>query len=154
MELATFPIVMLICFSSCTGNNARENPGKEKKQETLTQISESPDPEIMERGELLYKQHCLACHQTDGSGNPGMYPPLQQTEIVLDDPEQMISIVLNGLSGPITVKGEEYNSVMAPYNFLKDNEIADLLTYVRNSFGNESGKISPEEVAAIRNTVQ
>jgi len=107
--------------------------------------------EKMEVGQKVYSQYCIACHQKDGSGVPGAFPPLQETEWVNGETDTLISIVLNGLQGEITVKGETYNSAMTPHNFLSDDEVAAVLTYVRQSFGNNSSEVNAEQVAEIRN---
>jgi mono/diheme cytochrome c family protein len=151
-KLLFFLSVTLYLFS-CS-NNQKKNVSEEGVvEEQIAEINlakQDIPPAIMERGEDIYKRHCLACHQTDGSGNPGMYPPLDNTKMVNGDKEELIGIIINGLSGEIEVKGEIYNQVMVPHNFLSDREIADLLTYVRNSFGNSSSRIAEEEVASVR----
>ncbi|NJO02312.1 MAG: cytochrome c [Bacteroidia bacterium] len=100
-----------------------------------------------------YQRVCGACHQPDGSGVPGMYPPLKQTEWVLGDPERLINIVLNGLNEEIEVNGVVYKNAMPPQNYLNDQEIAGILTYVRNNFGNEASEITPGQVAEVRKKV-
>ncbi|MFP4091176.1 MAG: c-type cytochrome, partial [Cyclobacteriaceae bacterium] len=84
----------------------------------------------------------------------GAFPPLKETDWVQGDKEKLISIVLNGLQGPITVNGEQYNNVMTPHNFLSDDEVAAVLTFVRNSFGNNASEVMAEEVAALRDQVE
>ena len=138
-------------FISCSSKNDQNKTevSKNKPSENAA-LTQTIPQEILQRGEEVYNKHCLACHQTDGSGNPGMYPPLDNTETVNGDKEKLISIVLNGLTGEIEVKGEIYNQIMVPHNFLSDQQIADLLTYVRNSFGNSSAMITEKEVARVR----
>src|ERR1700755_813921 len=82
------------------------------------------------RGKQVYLQQCLACHQADASGVPNMNPPLIKTKQVLGDKTALIKIVLNGLQG-VEVDGDSFNGVMAPHPDLTDQEIADVLTYVR-----------------------
>ena len=105
---------------------------------------------VLERGEEVYRKHCMACHLKDGSGNPKMFPPLINNNTVNGNPSKLIGIVLYGLAGEIEVKGEIYNQVMIPHNFLSDREIADLLTYVKANFENSGGRISEEEVRTVR----
>jgi len=102
------------------------------------------------RGALVYKQYCLACHQIDGSGVPNMNPPLSQTTWVSGDKTKLIKVVLNGFPTPVDIDGNSYTNVMAPHNFLKDQDIADVLTYVRNSFGNKGTAITAATVKAVR----
>jgi mono/diheme cytochrome c family protein len=105
------------------------------------------------QGEKLYRTHCSACHQADGSGLERLYPPLIQSKTVSEEKEKLIAIILQGLSGPIMIKGEEYNQVMIPHNFLSDKEIADLLSWLRKSFENSGDVIYESEVAAVRKTI-
>ncbi|NJN28222.1 MAG: cytochrome c [Cyclobacteriaceae bacterium] len=94
--------------------------------------------------------YCLPCHMSNGTGAPGMNPPLIGTEWVLGDKERLINVVLKGLNEPIEIQGEIYQNVMAPHAFLSDQQIADVLTYVRQSFGNNASEILPEEVEVVR----
>src|SRR5215211_38994 len=104
------------------------------------------DKASVERGKKIFATYCLACHQADGSGVPGLNPPLIKTKWVLGDKTQLITIVLKGMTDPIEVDGEEYSNVMASHAFLKDEEIADVLSYVRNSFGNKASGVTAAEV--------
>lgn len=101
------------------------------------------------RGKLVYQQQCLACHQVDALGVPNMNPPLVKTKQVLGDKTALIKIVLNGLHG-VDIDGDSYNGVMAPHPDLTDLEIADVLTYVRNSFGNKATAVTAAQVKAVR----
>ncbi|HEV2480365.1 MAG TPA: cytochrome c [Puia sp.] len=101
------------------------------------------------RGKQVYLQQCLACHQVDASGVPNMNPPLIKTKQVLGDRTALIKIVLNGLRG-VDIDGDSYNGVMAPHPDLTDREIADVLTYVRNSFGNKASAVTAAQVKAVR----
>ncbi|HEY6900382.1 MAG TPA: cytochrome c [Puia sp.] len=103
------------------------------------------------RGKQVYLEQCLACHQVDGMGVQGMNPPLIKTKFVLGDKNTLVKIVLNGMQG-VEIEGEEYHGVMAPHADLTDAQIADVLTYVRNSFGNKARAITAAEVKAIRAT--
>lgn len=108
------------------------------------------DPETMKRGETLYRTHCSACHRANGEGFAGMYPPLAGTDWVTGDKSRLIAIALNGMQGPIEVNGISYNQVMIPHSFLNDQQLADVLTYIRNSFGNRAGTVHPSEVKKLR----
>jgi mono/diheme cytochrome c family protein len=105
----------------------------------------------MERGKKVYESTCLACHQANGSGVPGMNPPLKQTKWVLGDKPTLIKIVLNGMDEEIEVDGEYFDNVMPAFNSLNDQQVADVLTYVRNSFGNKASAIKESEVKGLRN---
>ena len=101
--------------------------------------------------ELLYNIYCRNCHQNDGNGDGSRFPPLAGSEWVNSDKTVLINVVLNGLSGSITVKGQNYNEAMPAHaSFLTDKEISEILTYVRRSWGNKSGPVSEKEVADVR----
>lgn len=108
------------------------------------------------RGQPIYMQTCIACHQPTGMGLPGAFPPLGKSEYVTGDPRRMIAIMLKGLQGPITVNGVLYSNVMLAldmqFPILKDDaKVADVANYVRNSFGNTSTEaVTPEFVTAVR----
>jgi nitrite reductase (NO-forming) len=93
---------------------------------------------------------CSTCHQLEGQGLASVFPPLAKSDFLMADPERSIHIVLTGLSGEVVVNGQKYNNVMPPLGNFTDHEIADVLTFVRNSFGNQGEPISPEQVAAVR----
>jgi nitrite reductase (NO-forming) len=102
------------------------------------------------RGRAVYLGLCSTCHQLDGQGLPSVFPPLAKSDYLMADAERSIRIVLAGQSGPIEVNGVTYDNVMPPLANLTDHEIADVLTYVRNSFGNEGAPIEDAAVAAVR----
>jgi len=110
------------------------------------------DPYVL--GRRLYGDTCAKCHQMDGLGVAGQYPPLVQSEWVLaEGPARLVRIVLDAVQGPITVKGVEYNNVMTPWrDTLNDVQVAAVLTYVRTQkeWGHNASPVTPEEVAAIR----
>jgi mono/diheme cytochrome c family protein len=101
-------------------------------------------------GEKVYKKFCISCHQADGGGVPHLTPPLINTSFVLGDKETLIKIVLNGLKN-VDIDEETYSNPMPPLgSILKDQQIADVLTYIRNSFGNKAPSVTIEEVKAVR----
>jgi len=110
----------------------------------------SPLAASIARGQRVYKNVCLTCHQADGGGVPNMNPPLSKTSYVLGDKKRLIGIVLNGLKGPNEIEGETYNNSMPAQAYLTDLNVADVLTYVRNNFGNKASAIGPDEVHALR----
>ncbi len=101
-------------------------------------------------GKEVYNRYCLSCHQADGGGVPRMNPPLTKTEYVNGNKQRLIGIVLNGMNAPLEINGESYENPMASHAFLKDQQIADVLTYIRSSFGNKSSAITVAEVKAVR----
>lgn len=104
----------------------------------------------MERGKKVYEATCLACHQANGGGVPNLNPPLKKTKWVLGDKTTLIKVVLNGMDEEVGINGKYYENVMPPQSALKDEQIADVLTYVRNSFGNKADAITPEDVKKAR----
>jgi nitrite reductase (NO-forming) len=108
----------------------------------------------MEAGAVLFKGTCSTCHQDNGAGLPSVFPPLAKSDFLLSDKKRAIQIVMNGLTGPVKVNGADYNSVMPPMSQLNDDEIANILTYVLNSWGNSDGTISAEDVAKVRATTK
>ncbi len=102
-------------------------------------------------GQRVYEQNCMACHQSEGQGIPGAFPPLAGSDYLLSDSKRAINVLLKGLSGEITVNGVAYNGVM-PAVQLGDEKIANVLTYVLNSWNNNGGEILPLDVAETRST--
>lgn len=105
--------------------------------------------EQMKHGKQLYMQTCFACHQANGQGIAGAFPPLAKSDFLNADTNRAINAVIHGLTGEITVNGEKYNSVMTSQN-LTDAEIADVMTYVYNNWGNNKTKVTPAMVKAQR----
>jgi nitrite reductase (NO-forming) len=106
----------------------------------------------IEAGKTLFQGTCSACHQSDGKGLPSVFPPLAGSDFLMADVDRSIAIVLNGLSGPVTVNGQRYDSVMPPMSQLNDDAVAHILTYVRNTWGNSGDAVSPADVARIRSS--
>ena len=104
----------------------------------------------MKRGAAVYARTCIACHQPTGMGLPPVFPPIANAPIVVGNPELPIKFILQGLMGPITVNGTTYNSMMPPVVGVTDGDIADVLTYVRQSFGNQGNPVSADQVKAVR----
>jgi len=119
----------------------REKPG------TMAVAVASP----RDLGKRVFTNTCMACHQANGMGVPGAFPPLAGSEWVAGSEERIIRIVLLGLHGPITVAGKDFNSAMASLGgVLKDEQIANALTYVRSEWGNNAPEVKPETVSRIR----
>ena len=118
-------------------------PGGAQQQEELTPAA---------RGKKVFSANCATCHQANGQGVAGQYPPLAGSEYVINGTRRPAMIVLKGLQGPLTVKGQQFGSaVMQPWDkTLSDQKIADVLTYVRSDWGNNASPISAEQIAALR----
>jgi len=104
----------------------------------------------MEKGKLAFMQTCAVCHQTTGQGLPNVFPPLAGSDFLMADKARSIRIVLRGTSGPITVNGTTYDSVMPPVVQLTDEQVANVLTFARNSWGNTGDVVSADEVRLVR----
>ena len=113
-------------------------------------------PDIRVLGEQIYGKTCIACHQANGQGAPGTFPPLAGSDWVNEkDPGRMIRIVLQGFSGPgLVVKGQPFNtgSAMVPWNMMSDEDIAAVISYVRGNkeWGNNASLVTPEQVKSVR----
>jgi mono/diheme cytochrome c family protein len=134
-----FTVLLGLIMVSCSNNNKPENPEAE-----IPAKAEQPD------GKALYIKYCMACHQTNGSGVPGMYPPLTRSDWVEGDKTRLIGILVNGLKGEITVNGQVYKTAMPDHQYLNDGQIAAVLTYVRSNFGNDADSVTVGEVTAFR----
>ena len=102
------------------------------------------------KGKGVYMQTCFVCHQPNGEGIPGQIPPLAKSDYLMADKPRSIQGVLVGQSGEMTVNGKKYNGTMVPLNYLSDEDIANVLTYVRNSWDNAGDAVSAAEVRRIR----
>jgi mono/diheme cytochrome c family protein len=122
-------------------NASREKPGAVKEvAATRAQL-----------GKRVFDTTCITCHQATGQGVPNVYPPLAGSEWAQGNEERVIRIVLHGLQGPIKVEGKDFNNVMAPLGaVLKDEQIANALSYVRATWGNKAPEVQPETVAKVR----
>ena len=107
--------------------------------------------ESIKRGKEVYTSYCMSCHMEDGNGTPDINPPLAKADYIKKPAKTLISIILDGQSGEITVNKKKYNIPMPPQPYLSDEQIADVLNYVRNSWGNKiSGIVTPAQVKALR----
>jgi nitrite reductase (NO-forming) len=101
-------------------------------------------------GKVLYNGTCSVCHQPNGAGLPDVFPPLAKSDWMMKDKDRTVGAVLNGLSGKVTVNGKDYNSVMPPMSQLTNDEVANILTYVMNEWGNQAPAVTPGDVAKVR----
>lgn len=102
-----------------------------------------------ERGKKVFLTSCFACHMANGEGLPGVFPPIAGSDFLKADKDRAIKAVIKGLSGPITVNGKPYNNMMPPLEFT-DDQVADVLTYVMNEWGNRFGSVSTADVKRVR----
>lgn len=148
-------LLLFFILSACGGGNQSENQQDEspdaQPSNPPAQAAESDD--VAAQGKSVYSKFCLVCHQADGSGVAGLYPPLSNTEWVNGDKERLIKVILNGQEGPIEVNGESYNNVMPAQDFLKNEEVAAVLTYIRQNFSNNASAVTSAEVEQVRKSL-
>ena len=110
------------------------------------------DPSVLAAGKSVYAAVCIVCHQPTGLGLAPVYPPLKDSDWVsAPKPGRLVRIVLHGVNGPLTVNGKPYNMLMPPHGpQLNDGQIAAVLTYIRQEYGNKASPVSTEYVAAAR----
>lgn len=128
-------------------------PKKTNSTATKTSTSSTTNSKTasINRGKTVYTTQCMVCHQVDGSGVPNMNAPLDGAKAVVGpDKTKIIAIVLNGMKAGTEIDGEVYNNNMAPHKELTDQQIADVLTYVRNSWQNKASAVTTAEVKAVR----
>lgn len=121
------------------------------KMDAMVQLD--PFQLAMKKGATVYN-NCQGCHQATGVGQPGLIPPLAGSEWVTGGTERSAKIVLRGLMGPVTVKGANYNNVMPTQGHLSDAELANVLTYIRNSWGNQGSMVTKEMIVKIRKDIE
>ncbi|HEX6225334.1 MAG TPA: c-type cytochrome [Chryseolinea sp.] len=117
---------------------------------TPDKINDNLEKGVAVGGNKIFSAYCEACHQKDGKGASGRFPPLAGTDWVTGDKDRLIRVVLNGLEGNIVVNGQNYINAMPQHGFLSDDEVAGVLTYIRQSFGNNASEINADEVRQIR----
>ncbi len=137
LRCASTIAVLLFTLASCGDANNKSKPSDGE-----------PVAAAKPTGEDIYKKNCVACHQGNGEGVPGAFPPLAKSDY-LADKEKTISQVIKGSSGEITVNGKTFTGTM-PAQQLNDDEVAAVLTYVYGNLGNSGGAVTPAEVKAIR----
>ena len=97
----------------------------------------------------IFLSTCFACHGANGEGVAGVFPPLAESDFLEGDLDLVINTVVRGMTGPVTVNGKQYNSIMPPQP-LPDEQVADVLTFVMNSWGNSAEPVTMEQVKAVR----
>jgi mono/diheme cytochrome c family protein len=133
---------VLVLLSGCGGGQTDSRLPQNAASET-----------VVDDGKSVYLKYCLACHQTDGSGVPGMYPPLKNSDWLSKEKEVLIRQVLEGKKGIIVVNGTQFNQVMPKQDFLTNAQIASVLTYVRKEMGNQTDSVTVLEVSKIRDSL-
>ncbi len=104
----------------------------------------------MERGKEVYSANCASCHQAGGEGLTGVYPPLAGSDHLAKDHASLVSVILKGQNEEITANGTKYSVPMTAFDQLNDRQVADVVNYIGNSWGNQFGSVTPEQVKSKR----
>lgn len=140
MKKVLIAVLLLPVFAVAQTTKA---PAKGGPQSSLLKVS-------MERGATIYNQFCLSCHQADGSGVPNLNPPVTRNQWTMGPKQVLIRQILKGSQGTVEINGDTYHNSMPPMAHLTDQQIADVLSYVRNNFGNKASIVTPAEVKVVR----
>lgn len=132
------------------GGRAQQNMNAVTTAAAAAKKGELSVAEQIAAGKALFAGTCSTCHQPEGQGIPGVFPPLAKSDYIAADPKRIPNIVLHGLVGAVKVNGMDYNSNMPPMSQLTDDEVANISTYVLNSWGNPGGRVTKAEAAKIR----
>jgi mono/diheme cytochrome c family protein len=143
-------LFMLISCQNKTDNTKVAAVGSEQIAAEINKNLPAKTAEKVHPGKEVFTKYCLTCHQADGSGVPNMHPPLTPGSWVGKEPAELIAIMMKGLTGKIEVNGEVYKNFMPSHAQLTDEEIANVLSYIRSSFGNNFTPVTPEMVMKIR----
>lgn len=146
----------LIAFFLVTGLLGFQNVAKKPAQTKTTQPAPVPGLQAsVDRGKAVYLKRCLVCHQVDGGGVPHLNAPLDgASQVVGKDKARIIKIVLNGMTEKVELDGEIYSNNMLPQKDLTDQEVADVLTYARNTWSNKASAVTVAEVKAVRSKIK
>lgn len=128
-------LIAIACsFFACSQGQEKpkDDPGFEKRS--------------FAEGEKVYAATCAQCHQPDGKGLNDLYPPLANSDFLLADKKRAACIIWNGIEGPITVNGKEYDMPMLPVQGMSVTKVTDVMNYIYNSFGHNEGLITEKEV--------
>ena len=116
--------------------------------------AQQPPQTSKQRGGELYKKYCLTCHQANGTGVPRLNPPLIKTSYVTGDKTKLIKWVLQGSVEKVPIDGQNYSNNMPPQAYLTDQQISDVLTYIRSSFGNKASAVTVTQVKTVRASIK
>jgi len=141
------PLAATLAFAAVAQQSSSSSP---QVHQAEVAAGAAPSAERIKAGEEVYKVACIACHQATGEGMPGAFPPLAKSDYLLSNPERAVTVVVRGLTGEVTVNNVKYNSVMPAMTQLGDQQVADVVNYVLNSWGNKGGSVTVQRVAAER----
>jgi mono/diheme cytochrome c family protein len=141
-------VVLVLMVISCNSKEKKDNKVDYPEKTALVQTN--PDLKAsIERGKIIYGDMCITCHMANGKGVPKVFPPLASSDYLRDNQTKSILGIKNGMSGEILVNGDTYNTPMASLG-LSDDEVADVVNFINNSWGNDYGKfLTTQEVTNI-----
>jgi len=121
---------------------------------TPDKIKDNISKSMADEGRKIYNVYCISCHQGDGRGDGSCYPSLVETDWVTGDKKRLITVLLEGLKGPISVERKPFDDEMPKHDFLSDADIAKVTSYIRMNFKNNAGAIHEREVANVRDKLK
>jgi mono/diheme cytochrome c family protein len=148
-----FSVLVAVLAVSCQNSSENKKSGSVSESKELTENSNASAEQSLGKdhpGKAVYAKHCQVCHQADGEGIAGVHPPLGPGSWVERDPKELIAIMMKGLNGKIEVNGKTYNSFMPSQAHLTNEEMADVLTYIRSSWGNNLPPVTADMVKQVR----
>ncbi len=150
-------LVTFLSARAATGDSFAKSLQNSVQSQSTAKVAErkhKPDPSIHARGDAIYARTCIACHGPDGLGVAGAFPPLDGSDWLTGDARIPIKILLKGLQGPIAVKGQKFNNIMPPHVDLKDQDIADVLSYARQTWSNDAAPVTAKQAQSVRRSVK
>ena len=155
ISLISICTLIFLTLQSCepTSKESSQNTEKNDKKEEQTDEIAALNPELTQKiaaGKEVFSRTCITCHQVHGKGIPNAFPPLAGSDFLNADTKRAIGIVINGRSGEIVVNGNTFNGTMTPQS-LSSEEIANVLTYVYNSWGNNKTEVTTAMVEEVKN---
>jgi mono/diheme cytochrome c family protein len=141
-------LFILLILTSCNSNEKKKDTIDYPEKTALTQTNLKLK-ESLARGKMVYSDMCVTCHMADGKGVPRAFPPLVDSDYLRENQNESIKGVKKGMSGEMIVNGIKYNSAMAPLG-LSDDEVADVMNYINNSWGNKIDNfVTAEKVSKL-----
>lgn len=151
LAIAVVALAGSVALGACAKSSNSANEASSAPESTPATSAAPVSSSGASPGATTYTANCASCHQPGGKGLAGSFPPLAGNPVVSGDPQKVIHIVKYGLSGKIMVGPDAYNGMMPPWGTqLSDDQIADVITYIRSSWGNGASPVSAAEVAAVK----
>jgi mono/diheme cytochrome c family protein len=146
-------VLISFLILSCSGEK-KPNPSALTTDHEKAIVQPEVRSQELQAGQDIYKRYCLSCHQSNGKGVSGMYPPLAGNTNLKGQRDSLINIVLRGKAGKVEVNGDVYVGIMASHNYLTDEQVANVLNYILNGMNKFATKISPSEVTVMRDKLK